>query len=424
MAMQVARDICNSVKARFGRFVREFYQVQNDSEVMFVRDQEHTKARFMLLSALAHATMASADLSEAEKQELFSDIMKTLCNTQLFQTAEPDVMEEQHQGLAEAILALKGQALAVPAMGGSLEALRNYVDTAIQVYLDMRELSDEANEMSPEEEEEEEDLDRENVDAVLRALWEVPNSALIVLAAAGLHEMAIKEFTGPHSFFQGILRAMEEIGSGRVTLRLALAVHTCDLIENTGAHIQEPVLSQIVGTLQTALADPHHDVRQAGAYGAGVLAKLGSPEASAKAADMLPRLHELLTIPGANDLICAYSTDNVIAALLRIFRCPHHTFVPASTWVPGLVKLLPLRRAKDEIEFCYKELLELVSVDQPDILAHATLFRLAQLLYDQRRIVSKDTLAGYITQLRRLKEAGRLGDNLPPSIAALLAIQA
>ena len=154
------------------------------------------------------------------------------------------------------------------------------------------------------------------------------------------------------------------------------------------------------------------------------MAAKGSPELSAKAGELIPKLHELAVSPLAQDELYAFAIDNVVAALLRVFRCPHHTFVTPDKWVPGFVELLPLRRDKDEMDFVYKELLELLRADEPNITAPPTLLKVLQHLFEQHRQIEPATLEGYLPIIRQKHQAGVFGpdDAIPAFVKALLTL--
>jgi hypothetical protein len=83
------------------------------------------------------------------------------------------------------------------------------------------------------------------------------------------------------------------------------------------------------------LGSPQAEVRQAAAYGAGVLGQFGGPAYAAVCASAFPKLAEMIQAPGSREPESINPTENAISAATKILKWN-------SSAITNLAEMLPV----------------------------------------------------------------------------------
>ncbi|KAJ2145972.1 importin subunit beta-3 [Coemansia sp. RSA 564] len=141
-----------------------------------------------------------------------------------------------------------------------------------------------------------------------------------------------------------------------------------DLVEFTG-----PASSQYAGDflepVTQALRDQSApDLRQAAAYGVGVMAQFGGDAyADFVVSAALPALLEIISRPDAREEDNVYATDNAVSAIAKILRFYGSKLSDARALLQTWFGALPVTHDEDEVPSVYEYLVQVVA-EQPDAL--------------------------------------------------------
>lgn len=155
-----------------------------------------------------------------------------------------------------------------------------------------------------------------------------------------------------------------------------------DVIEYLGpasAKYQE----HFVAPMMHYLTDEHPEVRQASAYGCGVLGQFGGPGYAAICAQSLPLLTALISDPKSREVENVNPTENAISAVTKILK-----FNASQTNVDEILPVwfswLPVYEDVDESPYVYGYLCDLVEANHPAVLGanNANLPKVIQIMAD------------------------------------------
>ncbi|KAJ2401332.1 importin subunit beta-3 [Coemansia sp. RSA 2559] len=256
---------------------------------------------------------------------------------------------------AEAVDVVGEQSLTAEQMqglvGACVEQMNKYYER-----MKAREAARAAEELDEDDEEqlvEEEMLEGLAVDEVARALHSV-------LATHGSSFVAV---------FQGVLPVAHKYlqESDPAARQWAICVFD-DLIEYAGpasAQYAAEFLKPIGQALRETSAP---DLRQAAAYGVGVMAQFGGDAyADFVINAALPAMVEALSRSDARDTENVYATENIIAALAKVLRFYSAKLPDAKPLLQTWFKALPVCTDEDEAPATYEYLVQVLS-EQPDAL--------------------------------------------------------
>lgn len=100
------------------------------------------------------------------------------------------------------------------------------------------------------------------------------------------------------------------------------------------------------------LQSQHGDVRQASAYGWGVLAKFCGPEVSQLCADVLPLLKAMIEAPNSRSGDNINATENAISALTKILQF-NSSKINVMEVLPVWFSYLPVVEDDEELPHVY-----------------------------------------------------------------------
>lgn len=120
-----------------------------------------------------------------------------------------------------------------------------------------------------------------------------------------------------------------------------------------------------IPAILAGLTDESQNVRQASFYGIGVMALVAGDAYIAHCLKALPTIQAVVTSKDARaDTRNAESIENGISAMVKIVRHPK-SGVPLSTFLPELLKLLPFKEDREESEYVYSYLCDLIVAKNP-----------------------------------------------------------
>ena len=155
-----------------------------------------------------------------------------------------------------------------------------------------------------------------------------------------------------------------------------------DVIEYLGpasAKYQE----HFVAPMMHYLTDQHPEVRQAAAYGCGVLGQFGGPGYAAICAQSLPLLTALISDPKSREVENINPTENAISAVTKILKF-NASQVNVDEILPVWLSWLPVYEDVDESPYVYGYLCDLVEANHPAVLGanNANLPKVIQIMAD------------------------------------------
>ncbi|TKR81887.1 hypothetical protein L596_015687 [Steinernema carpocapsae] len=149
-----------------------------------------------------------------------------------------------------------------------------------------------------------------------------------------------------------------------------------DLIEFGGAPKTLQHSNVFLPAMVNALSDEYPEVRQAAAYGFGILAIKGGPDFAQTLAQALPHLVNLIGHPSARsteESIAA--TENAISAVAKILKF-NSSAVDINANIPVFLNWLPIWEDTDEAPYVYGYFADLVESNNPLVLGN-----LARIVY-------------------------------------------
>jgi hypothetical protein len=117
------------------------------------------------------------------------------------------------------------------------------------------------------------------------------------------------------------------------------------------------------------VTDPQAEVRQAAAYGCGVMGKHGGPGYASICATAIPRLIEIIQAPNSRDPENINPTENAISAVTKILKWNAGS-INADELIPVWFNWLPVVEDVDESPYIYGYLCDLIEANHPTILGN------------------------------------------------------
>jgi len=139
-----------------------------------------------------------------------------------------------------------------------------------------------------------------------------------------------------------------------------------DLVEYTGPECQK-YESIFLARMLACVSSPQPEVRQAAAYGCGVLGQFGGPGLAAAAAQAVPLLCEVIQAPDSRAVENINPTENAISAVTKILQF-NGSAVNLDQVLPLWFSWLPVTEDGDEAPYVYSFLADLVEANNPHIL--------------------------------------------------------
>ncbi|KAJ1726941.1 importin subunit beta-3, partial [Coemansia biformis] len=141
-----------------------------------------------------------------------------------------------------------------------------------------------------------------------------------------------------------------------------------DLVEFTGPASAQ-YAAEFLEPLAAALRDTaSSDLRQAAAYGVGVMAQFGGDVyADFVAGTALPALLAGIARPDAREADNLYATENMVSAVAKVLRFCPAKIADARAVLQAWFRALPISNDEDEVPFTYEYLVSVIR-EQPDAL--------------------------------------------------------
>ncbi|XP_033100992.1 importin-5-like [Anneissia japonica] len=139
-----------------------------------------------------------------------------------------------------------------------------------------------------------------------------------------------------------------------------------DVIEYCGPcswKYQQYFLRQMIDLLQ----DKSPEVRQACAYGCGIMGKCGGPQYANACYEAIPCLSQMITAENSRAPENVSATENAIAAVAKILQA-NHSNINSLEVLPNWLTWLPLTEDKEEAAHVYNFLCSLVESNNPVVL--------------------------------------------------------
>lgn len=128
------------------------------------------------------------------------------------------------------------------------------------------------------------------------------------------------------------------------------------------------------------LKDKQPEVRQAAAYGWGILAQHGGVQFAGDLAKILPHLVEVISDPQAKELRNINPTENCISAVTKILKY-NASAINTNEVIPMWFTWLPVIEDSDEAPYVYGYLCELIESNNPLVLGKYFFLRLLLFFY-------------------------------------------
>nr|CAG4640621.1 EOG090X00U8 [Eulimnadia texana] len=160
--------------------------------------------------------------------------------------------------------------------------------------------------------------------------------------------------------------------------------------------------------LLNALADKSPEVRQAAAYGWGVLGMCGGPVFAGACAQAIPRLVEMINAADSRNVENINPTENAISAITKILKY-NSSALRLDEILTHWVSWLPVWEDEDEAPYVYGYLCDLIEANHPVLLGanHANLPRLIAIIAEAfyREVLDTDNevykrMANIVRQLQ------------------------
>ncbi|KAL3846795.1 hypothetical protein ACJMK2_017751 [Sinanodonta woodiana] len=153
-----------------------------------------------------------------------------------------------------------------------------------------------------------------------------------------------------------------------------------DVLEHGGPHsvkYQEFFLQNLL----SYVCDKQAEVRQAAAYGIGVMAQFGGESYAQTCAECIPRLLSVIQDPESRSVDNANATENAIAAVIKICKY-NSSCINVNEILPHWLSWLPVWEDEDEAVHVYNYLCDLVEMNHPVILGenNSNLPRVVQII--------------------------------------------
>ena len=165
-----------------------------------------------------------------------------------------------------------------------------------------------------------------------------------------------------------------------------------DVIEHTGPHSAK-YTQYFLSNLMGFICDKQPELRQAAAYGVGVMAKFGGDVYASTCAEAIPLLVKTIQEPESRSPENINPTENAISAIAKI--CKHNnSLINVNDVLPMWFSWLPVWEDEDEAEPVYNYMCDLIEMNHPLILGenHQNLPRIVCIIAEafHKEAVSSD----------------------------------
>ncbi|XP_064614966.1 importin-5-like isoform X2 [Liolophura sinensis] len=139
-----------------------------------------------------------------------------------------------------------------------------------------------------------------------------------------------------------------------------------DVLEHTGPHSVK-YQEYFLPSLMTYICDKQGEVRQAAAYGIGVMAQFGGDAYAQACAQSIPLLYQVIQDPESKSVENINPTENAISAVTKICKY-NRSQVDVDKIIPDWLSWLPVTEDDDEAVHIYNFLCDLIEMNHPMVL--------------------------------------------------------
>uniref|UniRef100_A0A8C4QHS1 Karyopherin (importin) beta 3 n=1 Tax=Eptatretus burgeri TaxID=7764 RepID=A0A8C4QHS1_EPTBU len=139
-----------------------------------------------------------------------------------------------------------------------------------------------------------------------------------------------------------------------------------DILEHCGP-ASLPLASCFLQPMLHYVCDTSPEVRQAAAYGVGIMAKHGGDGYRQACAEALPYLMQVIQAPDGRSKRNVTATENCISAVGKLLRYRSDCLSPEEL-LPHWLSWLPITEDKEEAVFCFDYLCDLIESNSPPVL--------------------------------------------------------
>ncbi|CAF0868223.1 unnamed protein product [Rotaria sp. Silwood1] len=280
-------------------------------------------------------------------------------NKELFKAIE---IEPDHEVLGELFSSLGKciETLGVSSLtADELKELTTILDNHLKKHFERsNERIEKRRDEDHDEETEEEMLEEDDFDAyILNRLSDIIHSLLVTYTDSYL---AYFDTLVPH--FYALIQPTRSISDRQ----WALCVFD-DVIQFTGAHSHR-YTQFFLSPMAESLADPAPEIRQAAAYGFGVMGMNGGPVYARACAEALPRLFTMISASNSRAPENNTATENAVSAVTKILKynnsCVDNLDKLHQVWL----SCLPIYEDTEETPYVYGYLCDLIESNNPVII--------------------------------------------------------
>lgn len=350
-ACQMLVCYARELKSAFADYVEQVTRLMVPLLKFYFHDGVRSAASESLPYLLTAAEGKGQEFVKAMWEYIFPELIKAV-----EEEPENEVAADHLWGLYKCVETLGNGCLEEGKMATVFEVLKKLLENHFEK---AKERASKRADEDHDEEQESQLLDADEEDSYV-----VSKISDVVHAAFGTHGPAVAHF------FQSLLPHLEEMlkpGRAYGDRQWALCLFD-DLIEF--APQESPKYQQLfVPHMMSGLQDQHPEVRQAAAYGFGLLGIQADPGYSATVAAALPALVRMIEAEGSRETSeVSEATENAIAAVCKILK-----YHPAGTddsglYLGRLVSWLPTWEDKEEAPHIYGYFADLMESNNAHLL--------------------------------------------------------
>lgn len=349
-ACQMLVCYARELKAAFADYVEPVTKLMVPLLKFYFHDGVRSAASESLAHLLAAAAGKGPDFVQNMWGYIFPDLLKAV-----EEEPETEVTADHLWGLSKCVETLGAGCLDQGRMAALFEVLKKLLEKHFEKATERaKRRADEDHD----EEEESELIDEDEEDSYV-----ISKVSDVVHAAFATH--------GPQvaTFFQALLPHLQEMlkpGRAYGDRQWALCLFD-DLIE-FAPHESPKYRDLFVPHMMAGLGDAHPEVRQAAAYGFGVLGLQADPDYGPTIASALPALATVIEAEGSRDSSeAAEATENAISAVCKILKC--HPGVPdPAPYIGRIPHWLPTWEDKEEAVHIYGYFADQMEANSPHLL--------------------------------------------------------
>lgn len=269
---------------------------------------------------------------------------------------DKDVLADQLHGIAQCVEELGAEIVTA----ADVEVISSIVNQQMVEYEERRREREKGNKDEDEDEDDAADALNEEIEEETGVLARISDIIHSVFQVFGERFVPYFERLQPH--FAPLLDARRYFGERQWTICIF-----DDFIEY-GGEVSVRYQGTFYGPMLAALSDNFPEVRQAAAYGFGIMGQCGGPSYAQACAGALPHLANMISQPDSRsteESIAA--TENAISAVAKILK-HNSSMIDVNAVIPTFISWLPIWDDTDEAPYVYGYFADLVESNNPLVL--------------------------------------------------------